>query len=189
MVAQPISDLVQAIAKWGKARGTAIRQAYLQEGDWAAWAQVELALQFINTYSNVRVLRGQQVHPDPKVVADLLVSRQTGKKIAIALSCELLADTQKERGGSLEPNAPEPVNGPLEGDAVVDPTCEKTLENYKAMLNVDLSQYNPVVMGIMVSNLANDAARFYLCDFTGFAFQALSSDKAGNVIGLYYKAL
>ncbi|SHK26070.1 hypothetical protein SAMN02745216_03161 [Desulfatibacillum alkenivorans DSM 16219] len=187
MISKPIADLVQAMAKWGKSRGPAVQQAYLSEGDWSPWAQVEQALQFINTFGNVTVTRNQTVHSKPDVAADLLVAGGGPKKIAISLTCELHADTDQDA-------APKVVNpaagyGNQGGDAVSDKTCEKVLACYEAMKNVDLSQYSPVVMGMMVSNTANDAAKFYLCDLTGFQAQSLYQDKSGGLLGLYFKSL
>ena len=187
MLSKPVADLVQAMAKWGKTRGAAVQQAYLFEGDWSPWAQVEQALQFLNTFQNVQVTRNQVVHDNPDVVADLLVAGGGGKKIAISLTCELYADTEQDGGPGSPGGAPSYGQGT--GDVVSDRTCEKVLACYKAMKVVDLSLFSPVVMGMMVSKVANDAAMFYLCDHTGFQAQSLYTAKTGDIVGLYFKAL
>ncbi|MBI9076663.1 MAG: hypothetical protein JEZ02_14750 [Desulfatibacillum sp.] len=187
MLSKPIADLIQAMAKWGKTRGEAVQQAYLFEGDWSPWAQVEQALQFMNSFRNVQVTRGQTIHTNPDVKADLLISGGGNKKIAISLTCELYADTEQDP-------SPRPPGAPAQyglgsGEAVADKTCEKVLACYQAMKVVDLSLFSPVVMGMMVSKVANDAAKYYLCDHTGFQAQTLYTGKSGDMVGLYYKAL
>ncbi|MGD9159787.1 MAG: hypothetical protein PVG39_15335 [Desulfobacteraceae bacterium] len=165
MTFEPKIQIIQEIGKWGKQSGKKIIEAFSYEGDWSAWAQVELALYF-RDFENVTVARNQKISPDG-TEADLLMDIEGGKNVAIKLVCEIL-----------------PPGCGARGDAEV---WTKINNAYQVMERVGTENIRPVAMGIVVSDIAYDNAKFNLCDKSLFDLLTLYAPKTGPKVNLFFR--
>lgn len=165
MAFEPMTRIIIEIGQWGKKNGSKIIDAFSYEGDWSAWAQVELALYF-RDFENVEVSRNQKISPDG-TTADLLLLVEGGKNVAVKLVCETL-----------------PPGGDVKGE---DEVYKKIKSAYSALENVGTENIRPVAMGIVVSNIANDNAKYNLCDKSLFDCQPLYASKTGVNVNLFFR--
>lgn len=168
MTFQPMTDVINGVAVWGKKSGADIVKAFSHEGDWTGWAQVGIGLYFMD-YDNVMVARKQKVDNqtgDKKIEVDLVLLIENGKNVAIKLVCEIL---------------PPEANAIGEADA-----WSRVKSAYDCLKEVNKEKFRPVAMGILVSGIANDNARYHLCDINLFDRKPLYSDKSGSNVNLYF---
>lgn len=165
MAFEPTTRIITEIGQWGKKNGTKIIKAFYYEGDWCVWAQVELALYF-SDFGNVNVTRKQHIGSGT-VVADLLLTIEGGKNVAIKLVCETMPSGKKAQG---------------EADV-----WSRINDAYKALENVSTENINLVAMGIVVSNIANDNTKYNLCGKNLFDHLEMYAQKNGIKVNLYFR--
>lgn len=165
MTFQPQSQIMNEIGKWGEQSGKEIVEAFWYEGDWSVWAQVELALYF-RDFENVVVSRNQRIGSEG-ITADLLLQISGAKDVAINLVCETLPPGTGAKG---QPDIWNRIEG-----------C------YQAMRGMSSETVRPVAMGLLVSDIACDNARYNLCDKNLFDLQALYTAKTGSKVNLFFR--
>ncbi len=165
MTFEPQSQIIQEIGNWGQQNGKKIVEAFWYEGDWSAWAQVELALYF-KDFENVDVSRHQKTGPEG-ITADLLLKISGKKNVAINLICETLPPGIGAKG---EPDVWSRINSA-----------------YQTMKNMGTETVRPAAMGIVVSDIAYDNAKYNLCDKGLFDLLALYTPKTGSKVNLFFK--
>ncbi len=165
MVFETKIQIINEVSAWGKKNGQKIIQAFQHEGDWATWAQVDLALYFTD-FQNVSVSRAQEIRNDG-TKADLLLEVDGGKNIAIILVCEEL---------------------PGNANAIGQDDIYKQIENaYDRLKNVSIEDIRPVAMGLVISGIANDNAKYNLQDKSLFDVQTLYTSDTGINVNLFFR--
>ena len=165
MTFEPQSQIIQQIGIWGQQNGKKIVEAFWYEGDWSAWAQVELALHF-KDFDNVSVSRNQKPGPEG-IPVDLLLEISGAKNVAINLICETL-----------------PPGTGTKGEAEV---WNRINNAYQTMKNMGTETIRPVAMGLVVSDIGYDNAKYNLCDKSLFDLLALYTPKTGSKVNLFFR--
>lgn len=163
MTFNPQSQIIEEIESWGLKNGPKIVEAFAHEGDWAAWAQVELALHF-NTFGNATASRNQKPGSSG-ITVDIFLDITNNKNVAMDLICETL-----------------PPGTGAKGEADV---WQRIQAAYQEMKNLDTETMRPVAMGLVVSNIARDNARYNLCDKSLFAATPIYKPKSGGQVTLF----
>ncbi|KAK3985313.1 hypothetical protein QBC44DRAFT_335285 [Cladorrhinum sp. PSN332] len=103
-------QLIELVNDWVRSDINRIAQAYLQQGGWEGWAQVELALylrahaheRFKTLYEVMQVHREAYVYADSNNRADIVLSLPGGEQFIIELKCESWGNQKKFGTNMLE---------------------------------------------------------------------------------------
>lgn len=163
----PQAQVIQEIVSWGQKRGKEIQDGFRFKGDLTAWARTDLALYF-KDFDNIDVALNQEIGSSG-VTADIFMKIAGSKSIAVKLICETFPPGKAAMG---------------------DPDTWKAIAKaYNDMKSIETQAVRSLAMGIVVSNIAYDNAKYNLCDISLFDLVQLYESKAGAKVHLFFRWL